>query len=77
MQNRRTKVSVTAHKLCISAGTVSRIIHSVLMMSKVSFRWMPEMLSPEQKACRQQFSEQNLDMFRANPEISSQELLQG
>ena len=26
------------------------------------------MLTPEQKACRQQFSEENLDMLRANPE---------
>ena len=44
------------------------IIHSVLMMSKVSSRWVPRMFTPEQKACRQQFSEENLDMLRANPE---------
>ena len=26
------------------------------------------MLTPEQKACHWQYSEENLDMFRANPE---------
>ena len=60
--------SFIAHELDISSGRVSSIIHSVLMMSKVSSRWVPRMLTPEQKACRQQFSEENLDMLRANSE---------
>ena len=34
LQHRRVKVSVIAHELGVSAGTVSSIIHSVLMMSK-------------------------------------------
>ena len=34
------------------------------------------MLTYEQKACRQQYSEENLDMLRANPEKSFKELLQ-
>ena len=68
LQNRRVKVSVVAHKLDTSAGTVSSIIHSVMMMSNVSCRWVPVMLTPEEKAHRQQFSEENLDMLRANPE---------
>ena len=33
------------------------------------------MLTPEQKACRQQFSEENLDMLRANPENFSRIIL--
>ena len=60
--------AVIAHELDISAGTVSSIIHSVLMTSKVSSRWVPIMLNPRQKACCQKFSEENLDMLRANPE---------
>ena len=56
------------HELGVSDGTVSSIGHSVLMMSKVNSRWLPRMLTPEQKACHQQFSEHNLDMLRANPE---------
>ena len=68
LQDRRVKVSVIAHELGISTGTVSSIIHSVLMMAKVSSPWVPRMLTPEQKACRQQFSEENLDMLRENPE---------
>ena len=47
LQDRRIKVSVIAHELGISAGTVPSIIHSVLMMSKVSSRWVPGMLAPE------------------------------
>ena len=68
LQDCHVKVSVIAHELGILAGTVSSISHSVLMMSKVSSRWVPRMLTPEQKACHQQFSEENLDMLRANQE---------
>ena len=68
LQDRRVEVNVIAHELGISSVTVSRFIHSVLIMSKVSSRWMPRMLTTEQKACRQQFSEENLDVLRANPE---------
>ena len=68
LQDRRVKVSVIAHELGISAGTVSSIIHSVLIISKVSSRWVPRTLTPEQKACRRQFSEENSDLLRANPE---------
>ena len=67
LQDCRVKVSVIAHELGISTGTVSSIIHSVLI-SKVSYRWVPRILTLEQKACRQQFSEENLDVLRANPE---------
>ena len=67
LQDRRF-VIVIAHELGTSAGTVSVIIHSALMMSKVSSRWVPRMWAPEQKACRQRFSEENLDMLRANSE---------
>ena len=42
--------SVVSHELGISTGTVSNIIHSVLMMSKVSLRWVSRMLTPEQTA---------------------------
>ena len=68
LQDRCIKISVTAHEVGISAGTVSSIIHSVLMILKVSSWWVPWKLTAEQEACRQQFSEENLDMFRANPE---------
>ena len=57
LQDCRVKVSVIAHELVISAGTVSSFLYSDLMISKVSSRWVPRMLIPEHKACRQQFSE--------------------
>ena len=68
LQDRRVKISVIAHEVVILVGTVSSISHSVLMLSKVNSRWVPRMLTPEQKACSQQFSEENLDMLRANPD---------
>ena len=68
LQDRRVKVSFIAHELGISAGRVSSITHSVLMNSKVSSLWVPRMLTPHLKACRQQFSEEYLNMLRENPE---------
>ena len=59
LQDRHIKFSVIVHELGISAGTVSSTIHAVLMMSMVSSRWVPRSLTPEQKACRQQFSEES------------------
>ena len=67
LQDCRFKVSVIVHELGISAGTVFGIIHSVLMMPKVSSRWVPRMLTPEKKPCRQQLSEENSDKLTANP----------
>ena len=48
LQDRRVKVSVrpVTHELGISTGTVSSTIHSVVMISEVSSRWMPRMLTP-------------------------------
>ena len=77
LQDHRVKVSDIAHELSISAGTVSSIIHSVLMMSKISSRWVPRMLTPELKVCQQQFSQENLDTLRANPENFFSRILQG
>ena len=55
LQDCHIKISVITHELGISASAVSSIIHSIL-------------ITPEQKACHKQFSEENLDMLRTNPE---------
>ena len=47
------------------------------MMSEVSFRWIPRMLTPEQKACRQQLSEKNLDMLGVNSENFFSRIIKG
>ena len=52
LQDRHVKVNVIAHELGISADTVSSIIHSVLIMSKISFRRVPRILTREQKVRR-------------------------
>ena len=73
LQDRSVKINVITHELGISAGTVSSITHSVLIMSRVSSRWVPQ-----HKACHQQFSEENLDMLLEQiQKPSSQEFVQG
>ena len=69
LQDRHVKVSVIAHELGISTDTLFSIILQ-------SWWWVSRILTPGQKACRPQFSEENLDMLRANIETSSRELLQ-
>ena len=76
VQDRRVKISVIAYEQGISADTVFSIIHSVLIMS-VSSRQVPRTLTPEQKAYRQQFSEGNLDIFRANPKTFISRIITG
>lgn len=58
--DRRVKVSVIAREIGISETSVFKILHEDLGMSKVSARWIPKLLSPEQKLCRRQISEENL-----------------
>ena len=54
LQDRRVKVSVIAHKLGIFAGSFQKHPFS---LGDVKGHF--PMLTPEQKACRQQFSEEN------------------
>ena len=62
-EDRRTKVSVLAHELGISEGTVVHMIHEKLHMSKVSSRWVPRMLTPAQKN-RSDICKENLEFSK-------------
>ena len=64
LEDRRTKVSVLAHELGISEGTVIHIIHEKLHMSKVSSRWVPRMLTPAQKKNRSDICKENLEFSK-------------
>ena len=61
LQDRRVK----AHELGSSAGIVSSIIHSVLNMAR--------MLTPEQKACHQQFNAMETQVVPYSQEILVQQ----
>lgn len=66
MQDRRIKVSQIAGELGISEPSVITILHDHLLMSKVSSRWVPRMLTPVQKQFRVQFSQENLELYEGD-----------
>jgi len=56
-----------AEQLGISRERVGSIIHEDLDMRKLSAKWVPKCLNPDQKHQRCQSSEQLLEFFRCNP----------
>lgn len=65
LDDRCVKVSVIAHELGTSVGTVSSITCDVLM-SKVRSQWMPQ-ITPEQKTCCQQLGQEKLEVLGEYP----------
>lgn len=66
--DRRVTVRCVAETLRISYGSAEEILTTHLRMKKVSARWVPKMLTPEQKQYRLQISQQLLQRFRADPD---------
>ena len=66
--DRRVTVRFVAEALRISYGSAEEILTTNLRMKKVSARWVPRMLTPEQKQFRVQISQQLLQRFRADPD---------
>jgi histone-lysine N-methyltransferase SETMAR len=52
MEDRRLTVKQIAANAGISVGSVDTILHDDLKMRKVSARWVPRMLTDENKASR-------------------------
>lgn len=50
----------------LSRGTLERIINDHLKLKKITSRWVPHELTPEQKAFRVKLCQENLDKFRHN-----------
>lgn len=48
----------------LSRGTIQTIIHSHLKLKKVTSRWVPHELTPEQKQQRMKICQENLEKFR-------------
>ena len=67
-QDKRITIRQIAETCDISKSTVKRILHEILNLNNMSARWVPRMLSADQKRRRMQVSQEHLDEFRADPE---------
>ena len=65
--DRRMRIANIAHTLG-TCGSVHEILLQHLVYSKVSARWVPKILKPEQKATRVRFSTQLLDRYNLDRE---------
>lgn len=66
--DRRLSIRYVADCLKLSCGTTHHIITDVLGYSKVCARWVPRMLTPENKRLRLTTSRDNLDLYKADQE---------
>ena len=67
LADRRLKVREISEVLNISVGCTWNILHECLGMRKLSARWVPRLLTADNKRTRVVASEQTLSMFRRNP----------
>ncbi|UYV60613.1 hypothetical protein LAZ67_1001665 [Cordylochernes scorpioides] len=68
MLDRRMTVRWIEETLDILKTTVDRIMREHLGLRKLSARWVPKPLTPDQKAVRTKLFSFNLALFEANPE---------
>ena len=68
MDGRHVSVYHIADVLCISCERVKNILHKELSMSKASARWIPWLLTPDQKLTRLVVSQANLAMCKTDPD---------
>ena len=68
MKDRRLTVKFIGETLKISPSRVWSIITNDLCMKKVAARWVPKLLTEEQKKERVRLSRQNLRVYNANEE---------
>lgn len=67
LADRRLKVRKIAETVGISKDRVGHILHAGLGMTKLSARWVPRLLTMDNKRNREITSEQCLTMFKRNP----------
>ncbi|UYV66979.1 K02A2.6-like, partial [Cordylochernes scorpioides] len=68
MLDRRMTVRRIEETLGILKTTVDRIMREHFGLRKLSARWVPKLLTPDQKAVKRKLSLNNLALFEANPE---------
>ena len=66
MQDHRISCHQIAERLGISIERADKILTKELGFSKVSARWVPRLLTPEQKCTRCTVSKSNLELFEAD-----------
>ena len=66
MADRRLKVREIVETVCISKDRVGHIPCEMLGMKKLSARWVPRLLTPNNKCNRKTISEQYLTLFKCN-----------
>lgn len=64
--NRKVKIREIADTLKISSGSVFTILHEHLGMKKLLAKWVPRLLTPDQKAQRVEDSQHCLDLLSHN-----------
>jgi predicted DNA-binding transcriptional regulator len=67
LADRRLKVREIAETVGISKDRVGHILHEILGMRKLSVRWVPRLLTPDNKRNRETTSEECLRLFKRNP----------
>ena len=67
LADRRVKIREIADIVDISSERIQNILHEKLGMRNLSVRWVPRLLTMEQKRNRMTNSEHCLDMFKRNP----------
>jgi len=67
LADRRTKVREVAEAIGVSTGTAINILHDKLAMKKLSARWVPRLLTVDNKRMRLLTSKQCLEQFKRNP----------
>ncbi|XP_014471304.1 PREDICTED: uncharacterized protein LOC106742650 [Dinoponera quadriceps] len=68
MDNRRMKVREIASAVSISSERVYNVLHQQLGMKKLSARWVPRLLTVDQKRNRVRCSKDSLQLFQRNPQ---------
>ena len=66
LQNRRLKLSEIANSVSISKERIHHILSEKLHMKKLSARWVPRLLTLDQKRIRMQDSQHCLNRFQRN-----------
>ena len=70
MRDRRVSVRHIAAAMVLFVGSVNTITYERLHISKVSARWVPRMLTPEERQVRKETSIEILSLFNVDTENS-------
>ena len=77
LSDRRVKVAFIAEQMHISEDSVIKILHESLGLNKISSRWIPRLLSPEQKWHRVECSQALLGRYNTKPNDFESRLITG